>query len=157
MQWCSDEEVLQAASTKKADVIQSFFFFFEQKDSLNKTPFHVRLYHGVCFVCVHVCVYVHERFVCGKPPHVQDCSYKCAHRIKTTETIVHIKVYRVLLLWTWKSKSLSSCVTDCYSFILCSWHMVYIISRYVCVHVFFSAFMTFLLQTHAPSRIRHFM
>jgi len=28
-----------------------------------KTPFHVRLYYGVRFVCVHVCVHVHERFV----------------------------------------------------------------------------------------------
>lgn len=111
--------------------------------------------HKNTFLCqaTMVCVKC-ERFVCGKPPHVQDHIYKCAYRIKTTETIVHIKVYRVLLLWTWKSKSLSSCVTDCYSFILSSWHMVYIISRCVYVRVSFSAFMTFLLQTHATFRIR---
>ncbi len=140
---CSGAQMKRYCRQPAHKSLMKFRAFFKWKDSHKKN-------HGVCFVCVHVC----ERFVRGKPPHVQDHIYKCAYRIKTIDTIVHIKVYRVLLLWTWKSKSLSSCVTDCYSFILRSWHMVYIISRCVYVHVFFSAFMTFLLQTHATFRIR---
>ncbi len=76
---CSGAQMKRYCRQPAHKSLMKFRAFFKWKDSHKN--------HGVCFVCVHVC----ERFVHGKPPHVQDHIYKCAHRIKTIETIVHIK------------------------------------------------------------------